>query len=311
MSDAVVDPHQQALQRALDRLLAPLATLAVARGLPYAAIDTMLRAAFVAAAHAAHPGLPAHRRTSRISATTGLNRREVLRLQELLQKAATGGAPPPPASRASEVFAHWRAEPGYRQPDGRPRPLPRTGPAPSFETLAQEVTRDVHPRSLLEELLRLRLAELDPQRDEVRLLEDAFVPRADAARMADFLGANVGDHLQAAVDNVLGDGLRHFEQAIFADGLSDASLAAIKPMIVAQWRQMTETLVPALERLVAADEADPPQATRRLRLGLYSFDDGQPGSSSSVPADDAEPAPLPTIPPAPSAGAKTRRGGKR
>ena len=55
------------------------------------------------------------------------------------------------------VFAHSRPT---TLPHARraPRALPRVGPAPSFESLAQEVTRDVHPRALLEELLRLKLA---------------------------------------------------------------------------------------------------------------------------------------------------------
>ena len=59
------------------------------------------------------------------------------------------------------VFAHWRSDKRYRKRGGAPRTLPRVGPAPSFESLAQEVTRDVHPRALLEELLRLKLAVLD------------------------------------------------------------------------------------------------------------------------------------------------------
>ena len=72
----------QALQQAIDCLLLPLAKLAVARGLPYAVLDEALRAAVVSVAHAAHPGLPEHRRASRVSAATGLHRREVNRLIE-------------------------------------------------------------------------------------------------------------------------------------------------------------------------------------------------------------------------------------
>ena len=52
------DATNAALQAALARLLAPLAQLAVARGVPFAVVDEMLRAAFVSTAHAAHPGLP-------------------------------------------------------------------------------------------------------------------------------------------------------------------------------------------------------------------------------------------------------------
>lgn len=276
-----------ALQQALERLLWPLAQLAVARGVPYAVVDETLRAAFVSMAHAAHPDLPEHRRASRISAATGLHRREVNRL---LGRADAPQRAAPARSPAATVFAHWRADKRYRTRDGQPRALPRTGPAPSFESLAHEVTRDVHPRALLEELLRLKLATLDGS-DVVRLAEDLFTPKGDASRMVGYLGANVGDHLQAAVDNVLGRQPTHFEQAIAADGLSQASLARVKPVLLEHWRQLTEALVPLLEQLIQADAARPDGcAPHRLRLGLYGYDSGPSGPAPAGNAD-ADPAP--------------------
>ena len=134
-------------------------------------------------------------------------------------------------------------------------------------------TRDVHPRALLEELLRLKLAKLDAERDVVSLTEDMFVPHGDAPRMLGYLGANVGDHLQAAVANVLGHKPTHFEQAIAADGLSAASLAEVRPLLREHWRRLTEAMVPLLERLIEADAAQPgTEPTHRLRLGLFAFD---------------------------------------
>lgn len=260
-----------ALQQALERLLWPLAQLAVARGVPYAVVDETLRAAFVSMAHAAHPDLPEHRRASRISAATGLHRREVNRLLDRAESPQQRAAPA--RSPAATVFAHWRADPRYRTRAGKPRTLPRTGPAPSFESLAQEVTRDVHPRALLEELLRLKLATLDAERDAVVLSEELFMPKGDAPKMVGYLGANVGDHLQAAVDNVLGRQPTHFEQAIAADGLSAASLAQVKPLLLEHWHQLTEAVVPLLERLIEADAAAPDEVRpHRLRVGLYGFD---------------------------------------
>ena len=265
-----------ALQAALARLLAPLAQLAVARGVPFAVVDEMLRAAFVSSAHAAHPGLPEHRRASRISAATGLNRREVNRLLEQQQAAAREGSPEPtPRSPAAMVFAHWRATPAYRTRAGAPRVLPRTGPMPSFESLAHEVTRDVHPRALLEELLRLKLATHDTARDSVALQKDNFVPRGDAERMAQWMGANVGDHFAGAVANLLGRKPEHAEQAIAAEGLSAASVAQVRPLLHAHWQRLTDDLVPLLERLIEQDAAQADAAasnTHRVRFGLYAFD---------------------------------------
>jgi Family of unknown function (DUF6502) len=277
-----------ALSAALARLLAPLAQLVVAKGLPYATVDELLRRAVVRTAHAAHPGLPEHRRASRVSAATGLNRREVNRLLALQAKA--GNAPSPPRSPAAMVFAHWRSSVAYRTRAGAPRVLPRTGPAPSFESLAHEVTRDVHPRALLEELLRLNLALYDAQRDTVTLAQADFVPRGDAQRMLQWLGANVGDHLAGAVANLIGPAPRHADQAIAAEGLSAASVAQVRPLLQAHWQRLTEELVPLLERLIEQDAAraapDDPN-THRVRFGLYAFDTAPlpaPAEDGSRPA---------------------------
>ena len=284
------DATNAALQAALARLLRPLAQLAVARGLPFAVVDEMLRAAFVSTAHAAHPGLPEHRRASRVSAATGLNRREVNRLLEQQHAAARAGKPAAtPRSPAAMVFAHWRATPAYRTRAGAPRVLPRTGTKPSFESLAHEVTRDVHPRALLEELLRLNLATHDAVRDTVALVKDNFVPRGDAEHMARWMGANVGDHLAGAVANMLGREPAHAEQAIAAEGLSAASVAEVRPLLQAHWQRLTDELVPLLERLIEQDAArtDPDDPnTHRVRFGLYGFDT----ASSPKLAQDAPPA---------------------
>ena len=272
-------PEQQALQDALAGLLASVAQLGVAQGLPYAAVEEMLRLAFVQAAARAHPGLPEHRKVSRISTTTGINRREVTRLkaQQLAPRAL-----PRSRSLPSEVFAHWRTQPPYRGADGEPRTLPRLGAAPSFETLAQSVTRDVHPRSLLDELVRLGLARWNEAQDTVSLLRQTFVARGDQVRQLGYLGDNVGDHLRAAVENVLGgsDGL-HFEQAVFADGLSAESIASVRPAVHAQWQALLGALVPALETRVEADAQLTPAAQGRLRVGLYTYHEG----AATAPAE--------------------------
>lgn len=272
-----------ALTGALRQLLAPLARLALARGVTHATLDELLKQALVDAADRQHAELPPHRRVSRISTAIGIHRREVTRLVTELRDGAAR-QPPPQRSLASELFAHWRTNRDYGDRRGSPAELPRQGPAPSFESLAQAVTRDVHPRSLLDEMVRLGLAAHDRQRDTVRLLREDFVPRGDASRMLRALGNNVGDHLDAAVDNVLADAPRHFEQAVFAGGLSEASVAELDRLVRTQWGQLVDALVPALEAMLARDAAaapsDPPAlpapARHRVRLGLYSLAQDEP-----------------------------------
>jgi hypothetical protein len=272
---------ETALLEALSRVLAPMARLAVARGLPFAAVEDVLKRAFVQAGRDGASVNGAPPTVSGIATATGLTRREVTRV---LQHDGAVAAERP--SLATQVFTRWRGERRLRDRRGASKPLPRLGPAPSFEALAQSVTRDVHPRTLLDELCRLGLARLDAATDRVHLLQDAFVPRDDLARMMAFLGANVGDHLAASVANVLGDQRKHFEQAVFADGLSDESIDAAKKLVNAQWRALMAAIVPDLEALVEADRQAlernrTHRARRRLRVGLYSFDDESPDNKES------------------------------
>jgi hypothetical protein len=262
--------EQEALLAALRQVLEPLAELAVQRGLPYAPIEELVRRAFVGAADAAHPDLLPHRKVSRISTTTGINRREVARLLAVIRDARAAQQLPQ-RSVASELFAHWMSDGRYRDRHGEPRVLRRQGRPPSFESLAHAITRDVHPRSLLDELLRLKLAVHDTERDTVELVRDAFVPSEDRVRMLQFLGANIGDHLAGAVTNVLTDGKRHYEQAVFADGLTEASVQEVWAQIGDLWKNLLSTLVPVLEQKVERDQQSE-GATQRLRVGLYTFD---------------------------------------
>jgi hypothetical protein len=268
-ASASASNEQQALLGALQAVLWPLARLAVARGLPYAAMEEVLKQVIVRAAAEAHPGLAPQRSVSRIATATGIHRREVTRLVQAPAQAPVARG----RSLANEVFTRWLSDKAYGDDKGRPLPLRRLGPAPSFESLSHTVTRDVHPRSLLDELLRLKLAALDETSDIVTVRQDGFVPSGDLARMLGFLAGNIGDHLSAGVENVLADGRRHFEQAVFADDLSDESLESMRPLITAQWKGLLQALVPELEKRVQADEALAPAQRRRIRIGLYAYDE--------------------------------------
>jgi hypothetical protein len=259
---------EQALLESLARVLRPLARLAIARRLPVAAVIELLKQAYVSEAIQAQGGTSMQQTMSRISNATGLSRREVKRLTVNEPRATRRQR-----SVAEELFAHWTTAREFRDRRGAPRALPRQGAGVTFETLAQSVTRDVHPRSMLDELVLLGLVEHDPEHDTVSLARDTFVPRSDAARMLGFLGANVGDHASASVENVLTDGNRHFEQAIFADELSEQSLLKTRAVIRDQWRALIDAVVPVLEKMIDDDRARNRPRNHRLRIGLYSFNE--------------------------------------
>lgn len=268
----------ESLSDSLELLLLPMARLCLARGMTFASAVELLKQAYVGAAREAHAGRHGPRDVSRVSATTGISRREVTRItQQLVAPKVVKGSP------ATQVFTRWVGSARLRDSDGRPKPLRRVGKAPSFEALSYSITHDIHPRGILDELCRLGLARLDEATDTVHLLRTAFAPHEDEGRALAFLGSNVGDHMAAAVENILSDQPPHMEQAIFADELSDESLAEIQRLVSAQWRAALTDLVPRLQALVEADRGKGQAARRRVRVGLYSFNDSMDG-----PEADAE-----------------------
>jgi hypothetical protein len=262
--------------RTLSRLLVPLARLCLGNGITFATAEEALKRAFVQEAQALQPGAPEHGKVSRISTATGINRREVTRLTKI---EAPGRATKQPL--ASEILARWTTDPSWRDHDGKPLVIKRQGTAPSFEALARTVTRDVHPRSMLDELIRLGLVSYDENLDLVSLTRNDFVPGSDLRQMLDFLGDNVGDHLNAAVANVLHDGNSHLEQAVFADELSMESIETLRPLVMAQWKALREEMVPAITALIEADKLAGRAQDQRVRIGLYTFTDTAADSETS------------------------------
>ncbi len=269
-----------ALMKAMRELLQPLADLAVGQGVLYATVEELLKTSFVAAARHAHGMSGSDRVVSRISTVTGLNRREVTRLTQI-DEAATA----PKASPATRVFTRWLSEPTLKNADGEPRSLPRQGMAPSFESLAQSVTRDVHPRSLLDELCRLGLARLEG--DTVHVASRTFVPKGDTVRMLGFMGGNVGDHMRAAIENVTAEKPPHFEQAVFADDLSQLSMETVCELVRTQWQALLAGAVPTLQKLIDADQAAGRPQDQRVRIGLYSYTEPMDAAAQRAQAKPA------------------------
>lgn len=268
---AVVD-DQTALLVAARALLGPLARLMVAGQVPYERVAEALQEAMRDAARPGHADTPADERDARPEHATGL-------------------PPAPQRSPAAEVFTRWLTAPAYQDATGQPRVLPRGGPAPSFESLVRGVDAGVAPGGLLSELVRLGLATWLPDRDVVVLVRRDYVPRADLSRMLQFLAHNVGDHLAAAVENVVSDVPPHVERAVYVNGLSRRSVVQAERWVSDRWAQLLAELAPMLEGLLARDEADPGAAAPcRFRAGLYAY-----------ACDSVSPAPAAPAPPVPAA----------
>jgi Family of unknown function (DUF6502) len=250
-------------------VLEPLAALLLSRGVRHARAEELLKAAFVRAgarAFAAAHKLPS---VSTLSVTTGLRRREVQRLLE----ASPASSPPAKISLAAQVRARWTSDRLYLDAKGRPRRLPRSAAPgrPSFASLAAAISKDVHPRPLLDELLRIGAVEEDGEHVRLRVQRGHLnAPGRSWDELVAIGGANVADHLSAVLVNLLTPSRPLFEQALFADGLTRQSAQRAADLARQLWLSAAPELTPTLQRLVDADEQASDNGWR-MRIGLFSY----------------------------------------
>ncbi len=197
----------------LDRLLGPFARLMVARGVQFPELAERLKAHYVEAAKGMSDGKMTD---SRLSVLTGLQRRDVARLRAL-------PAPEPRTHHLARLLALWQNEPAFVGRD-----LPKNGPAPSFEALAKIVRKDIHPRTMLDTLEAAGAVCIDNETQNVSLLQASYQPLSGSEDQLTYLTQNLGDHFDAATDNVLGQDPPHFERAVHYSGLTMDHIAALK-----------------------------------------------------------------------------------
>src|SRR4051812_30893149 len=179
------------LLKALGRLLRPLVRLLVARGATYTLLSDLLKQVYVDVADRDFR-LDGKRPTdSRVSLLSGVHRKDVRRLRDAAP--ANEAVVPDSVALGAQLVSAWAARREFVDSKGRPKPLPRLasqGGARSFESLVAGVSKDIRPRSVLDEWLRLGVVELDPK-DRVVLRTAAFVPSRGFDELAFYLGHNV------------------------------------------------------------------------------------------------------------------------
>ena len=204
--------------------MAPLARLLVANGVTYTMFAQAMKRVFLSAAEQELQAEGKRSTASALRVGSGVHRKDV--------RVLTGDEPPQrrTVTIASQVTTAWATQPEFLDRDGRPLALPMraTEPdAPSFERLAQGISKDFHARSVLDELIRLGVAE---ERDGLcRLAQGgSFLPVRDLVVMARQVSGNVGVHLWAAAANLGAARKSEMSRAAEATSRSRAPAAAAR-----------------------------------------------------------------------------------
>lgn len=250
---------------ALDPILLPLIRVLLVQGIDYVQFSNHLKPLFLAQAQAELERQGQKQTNSALSVLSGVHRKDVKAWREQGSATLKSSAP----SLPSQIFAAWHDEPALCNRSGNPRPLPRTGPAPSFDTLVRSLTSDVHPYTVLNDLLRLGMVRLDliDGVECVQLESDAFTPPAGSQELLDLFSGNLADHCATAVANLLAEQPPLLEQSVFADGLSLESLQRLEALSRTLWEQAQAQFITMARRLYEQDKSG--NHEHRLRFGAY------------------------------------------
>ena len=262
-------------------ILRPLVRFLIGHGWTFGAIAELLKYVCVEEACRKQGENAGTLTDSKVTLMSGVHRKEVRRIREELAQTDTHNLSlRHGANSAAQLIALWMTHPNYQNEHGEPLCLPmRATDAPSIEALARLVKADMRPRTIVDDLVRAGVAE--ERADSICLLRCSYVSDIPEDRLV-FMGNNISDHLLAAVHNLEGATPAYLEQALYFDELTAEALDKLRPEL----RRLGEKLLRDAYQRVAklppqeTEHMAPPapSATRRMRLGVYYFEDNTPQS---------------------------------
>lgn len=255
---------------AFKRLMRPLVRLLIMRGIQLPTIIAALKQIYVDVASTDFRIDDRSPTDSRVSVLTGVHRRDV----SSIRRDGKPGSKPSAMSLPATVIGRWLGDPDYAGSDGEPNPLPWSGKEgrPSFENLVRSSSKDIHPRTILDELIDQDLVDWDEAQDTVTLTTKAFVPVFDDDAMMDFFEMNLHDHIAAATSNVIGNEERgtFLERAVYYNRLSKKSVDDLEALAREQAeRTLGKLNVEALRHQKDDKKQDHP--SQRFRFGVFFY----------------------------------------
>jgi len=266
--NAPVEPSL--LIRALRQVLYPLVKLTLTKGVTYPQFQELLKSVFVEVAEKEFRLAGKEQTDSRISLLSGLHRKDVKRLRE--QPATEESVTSRSIPLGAQVVSRWSGDPDYLDSNGLPRPIPRLGTAEggaSFEQLVASISKDIRPRALLDEWLRLGMVEkLDDEMIALKL--DTFVPQTDIDEKLFYFGNNLHDHAAAATHNICGDGPPLFERCVHYNGIDADTVASLQKMAETKGMKL---LLDVNQAASTSQETGTPTSSplERFTLGIYFY----------------------------------------
>lgn len=261
---------QKRLSSAVLALLRPLVRILLRNGVSYGSFAELAKDVYVDVAFTEFAPQAKKQTITRVSALTGLTRKDVKRLLEADEE--NGADSEQRYNRAVRVISGWVNDPEFQTAGGRPASLQIEGASGSFAELVRKYSGDVTTQSMLEVLESA--ASVARNADKVRLVRKAYVPSSDPVEKLDILGADTAE-LIATIDHNLthGETALRYQRKVSNHQVAPEAISAFRKLSGERAQALLEELDAWLSENEATRDGEPSGTGRYVSLGVYFYED--------------------------------------
>ena len=203
---------------------------------------------------------------SRLSIMSGVHRKDTSSYLKGSESANDSLAP------AVKVLGAWHSKKRYLTPSGKPRTLTIGSEESEFAHLVRDVSTDVHPYTILKELERLKLIEINSI--GAKPLKSSFISAMNDESTARIISRDINDLLFCTEENINANARKpHHHTTTEYDNIPSEYINELQEWIIkegAQFHQKVRDRVSVLDRDLNED-SHIQKSKGRIRFSFCSF----------------------------------------
>jgi hypothetical protein len=247
----------------------PLGRLLLGAGVTYSQFDEIAKRAFVEEA-LGHPDSKGRTTNiSRVAVRTGLSRKEVARVKQLIESKARP-AESEQSVRPARVLQLWHSEPAFLDGGNIPLDLTFDEDRPSFSDLVKRVGGDVPAGAVRAELIAAgAIVELPNGR--LRALKRFFVPATLDEDLVIGFAFVVAPVLETLSHNISNPSSALIQRTAYSDHLSEEALSNFRRIS----HEQAEGLITAIDKWLSLNESaevNAEDSSKRAGVGVFYFE---------------------------------------
>lgn len=258
---------QQTLAKSILRLLRPLIRILLRNGMAYDSFSALAKQIYVEVAFDDFAPQGKKQTISRVSALTGLTRKEVKRLHELPTTEEVEVTER--YNRATRVIGGWLNDKRFLNKEGETAELNLDDSAPSFNQLVKDYSGDIPTKAMLSTLEKAGTVEVHS--GKVELIQHAYIPGNDSIEKLLILGKDAAELISTINHNLEESDEPRFQRKASNKNVSAESLGEFQALMSEKSMQLLEEL----DAWMSAHEVDaqkkPAERSSQTSVGVYYY----------------------------------------